>query len=174
MKTAVYSFLIFLFIITSFSCQKTKWNRQFASRSGTFKLTRYEVNGEDKTKSIESFIIDFKDKKPGYGQIKELITTADYSKGYNSCFNIEGAVKIPENLSIEGPTILLSFTNSKKYQSSVGFLEVLDKQIGGTRSIKPLRISRTQFTFEFPYSSQNTKADTSEQVIEKYYFEKLY
>ena len=165
------SVLMFAFLLSA--CQKSKWNRRLAVRSGKYKLTRYEVNDQDKTSFIQSFMLDFKGKDPGVGNITELITNAGYGKGYNSCFNFEGAVHIPDELSTTGIPIVLSFANNKTIENTLGFIEVNHYKYGCTRSILPKEISRTKFVFEFPFNAQLTKADTSIVVREKYVFEKL-
>ncbi|MBU2019420.1 MAG: hypothetical protein KJ941_07235 [Bacteroidetes bacterium] len=167
--------ILCLFVMSTFyTCQKSKWNRKFEVRSGKYKLTRYEVDGKDQTSLIQSFLIDFKNQEPGVGIITELITNAEYSKGYNSCFNIEGSAKIPETASVSGMPMYISFTNNTKIEKAVGFIEVVNSTYGCTRTIRPIVLSRTQFIFEFPFNLQTNKSDTNQVVKEKYFFEKLY
>ena len=171
MRHILIFILVLSFCLTA--CQKTKWNRKLAVRSGKYKLTRYEVNEEDRTDLIPSFVIDFKNQDPGHGTITELITDQNYSKGYNSCFNIEGALNIPNEKSVTGLPIEIAFSAGSKIENSLAFLEVNHFEYGCTRSILPKILTRTKFVFEFPYNSSFSKADTSEIVRERYIFEKL-
>lgn len=162
-----------LIVLALFACQKSKWSRNLAVRSGKWKLIRYEIDGADSSHLIQAFVLDFKDKDPGKGVITELVTTKNYSKGYNTMFNINGAVNIPNIKAPNGLEIFLSFSNARKLEDCVGFWEVNDFNYGSTRTFRPSELSRTKFTFEFPYNLLSNAADTNKIVQERFVFEKL-
>lgn len=162
-----------LLALVLFACQKSKWSKNLAVRSGKWKLVRYEIDGADSSHLIQAFNLDFKDKDPGRAVITELVTTKNYSKGYNSMFNITGAVSIPNTKAPNGLDMMISFTNNKSLEDNVGFWEVNDYAYGCSRTFKPITLTRTQFTLEFPYNYMYNAADTNKIVKEKYVFEKL-
>lgn len=163
--------LIFLILLSS--CQKDKWNRRLAVKSGRFKLTKYTVNEEDKTTYIPALVLNFKNQDAGQGEIVEFITTEAYSAGYNSFFNVEGAVTLP-NATAAGPIpFFLAFTNKRNLEDNIGLWEVNHPVYGSTRSFKPITVSRTKLEIQFPYNLTTNASDTNQTVREVYTFEKL-